>query len=377
MKIKSKLSWILFIPVTVFAVVIKVLQTLGFSFPVEDYMVSYFITALILAMFLINIIFIAVDRKASPVYILRRNIPAAVFALLSAIFITSNSVLTVIDQIQLSQYSAVSLLSAVAGVLSAVVLVVVSIAHFQGANLSPSTGGYLLVLPIWACLMLITEFLDIRTVSVVTVDPAKLFSLVFIMIFLFEISMLLTTVEGKNPVKSCFLYGFPMIAFSLTYGVKEIIDIFVNGFDYIESSSAFELICLSLYALSFITEISRFCKTKDEQIVEYDDPDAKEPTTDFGIDDADLVVSSDDNDGDDDDDDGYYSSVAKDMGDFITSSNEKASHYAQDGGNTEYDTADKEAVAKPEVNEVTDEQQQRLGEIDELIAQINNAEDSI
>ena len=96
----SKLTWITALPVGIFTIIIKVLQEIGFKFPIDDYMVSYGVIGVILAMFIVNIVFVATDRKTSPVHILNRNIPASLFALLSSTFITSYSVLAFIQIFQ-------------------------------------------------------------------------------------------------------------------------------------------------------------------------------------------------------------------------------------------------------------------------------------
>ena len=180
----SKLAWITALPVGIFTIIIKVLQEIGFKFPIDDYMVSYGVIGVILAMFIVNIVFVATDRKTSPVHILNRNIPASLFALLSSTFITSYSVLAFIQIFQAGAINFVDLICAVLGVLSAIAFVLVALAHFQGRNYMPRMGAFLLVLPCWSCLLLINEFLKNRTNSALTIDPIKLFSLIFAMIFL-------------------------------------------------------------------------------------------------------------------------------------------------------------------------------------------------
>ena len=51
----SKLAWITALPVGIFTIIIKVLQEIGFKFPIDDYMVSYGVVGVILAMFIVNI----------------------------------------------------------------------------------------------------------------------------------------------------------------------------------------------------------------------------------------------------------------------------------------------------------------------------------
>ena len=93
---KSKLCWVTFLPFTLIAIALKVVEALNMLPSLPSKVLSYSALGLILLMFVINIVFVAVDRKTSPAYLLTRNIYAAVFLLLSAAMITSKAALTTI-----------------------------------------------------------------------------------------------------------------------------------------------------------------------------------------------------------------------------------------------------------------------------------------
>lgn len=310
----SKLTWITALPVCVFTILVKVLQSLGVQLPFDDYIVSYGVIAVILAMFVINIIFIATDRKTSPVHILNRNIPAALFALLSSVFVTAYSVLAIIQILQAGAINFVAIVTAGFGVLSAIGFVIVALAHFQGRNYMPRMGAYLLVLPCWSCLMLISEFLNNRQKSALTIDPIKLFTFLFAMIFLYMVSMVIATIDGKNPVKACFLYGLPMAVCGIGYGVSVITGVFVNGLDFSENSLGFAFFAISLYALSVIAELTAKLKTTDEQIAVFDAGDIDENNRMYGAEGDDLLIPEE-NSGDYDYD---YGSATVEAEDFVT-----------------------------------------------------------
>ena len=141
---KSKLCWISFIPLTTAAVLIKVLQMFNICFSADDTTASYLSIGAILLMFAINIIFIAIDKKTSPAYILRKNIPAAIFAILAAAMFTSKSALNLILSIQNNTYSFFTLMVSVFGFLTAVCLVIIALSHLQGRNFLPTMGAFFL-----------------------------------------------------------------------------------------------------------------------------------------------------------------------------------------------------------------------------------------
>ncbi len=312
---RIKLSWITFIPVVLAVLAVKTLQSFNVELPINDVYLSYFTVGLVLVMFIVNIVFCFIDKKTSPSYILSKNITASVFALLTATFLTSKSVLKIITEFQTSSIGAVKLITAIIGVFAAIGFVLIALAHFQGRNFMPRLGAYFLFLPAWACLMLICEFLDNRTVSVMTIDPIRLFVFAFAMIYLFKSSMVIATVEGKNPVKACYLYGFPLIALGLGFGVKTIVEIFTKGLDYSENSLGFTVIALALYALSFVIEITRFSKTNDEQIIKFDIGEVDENQRIYGADGDKFVVTPETDSDDYDYDYGIATDEAKD---FVT-----------------------------------------------------------
>ncbi len=289
---KSKLCWISFIPFAVAAIVIKVFQNYSIAFNNNANLASYAVVCAVLVMFLINIIFVALDRKTSPAYLLSSNIPVAIFAVLAAALIASKSALTIILDLQNHTYTLFTLALTVFGMLTSICLVTIAFAHIQGRNFFPRMGVLFLSMPIWGGLMLISEFLSNRTVSVYSVNPINLFCYAFAMIYLFKLAMIIATVDGKNPVKSMFLYGFPLAGLGLASGVDTIISIINNGLDYSENVISFAFFALALYIIFFNIEITRKCLTKDEQILQFDLEDFDEEQRAYGANQDNTVVIS-------------------------------------------------------------------------------------
>ena len=292
---KSKLCWIPFILFSLAAIALLILGNFS-VINLENNVVSYLVLGSILAMFAVNIVFVAIDRKTSPIYLISRNIPAAVFSMLAAALVASKSSLNAILNLQGGTVDYFNLVVSVFGMLTAVSLVVIALSHIQGRNFLPNMSYFFLMMPVWGGLMLISEFLGNRIVSVNAIDPLSIFMYSFVMIYLFKLSMVITTVDGKNPVKSMFLYGFPLSGLGLTIGTKGICSIITNGFDYSENITHFLCLAIAIYAIFINIELTRFMKTKDEQIVKFDLDEYGEVEArygGYGTNGDDFVVSSD------------------------------------------------------------------------------------
>lgn len=316
---KSKLCWVSFIPLALLAVVIKVMQSFSIFFSADDNIASYAVVCAVLLMFVINIVFVALDKETSPVYLLKKNVPAAVFAILAAAMIASKSALNLILALQNKQFNLFVFAVTVFGTLTAICLVIIALAHFQGRNFLPRMGALFLSMPVWGGLILINEFLNNRIASVYSVNPAKLFCYAFAMIFLFKLSMVIATVKGKNPVKSLFLYGFPLAAIGISVGVYNVFSIILRGLDYSENVIAFAFFALGLYIVFLNFEITKNALTREEQILKFDLDDFDEEQRVYGAFQDNTVVAPEEQTGDYDYD---YSYVTGEAENFVTAPDE-------------------------------------------------------
>ena len=119
--------------------------------------------------------------------------------------------------------------------------------------------------------MLIYDFKQSRILSVYEIDPLTIFVFLFAMMYFLNMSMVVSVVEGKNPVKNCFLYGFPLALICLSRGTSTIMSIITNGFDYSNNVLDLGLIALAVYIILFNIEITRNAKSVLEQEVVFDD----------------------------------------------------------------------------------------------------------
>lgn len=356
---KTKLCWLSFIPLSLVAIVIMTVNAVNEIFVVKGdapdhyFPEHYYAAGIVLLMFIINIVFVAMDKKTSTAYILRKNIPAAIFAILASAMITSKSALNLILSLQNKTYSLFTLAVSVFGFLTAICLVIIALAHLQGRNFLPAMGALFLSMPIWGGLVLISEFLNNRTVSTYYVNPLKLLCYAFAMIFLFKLGMVIATVKGKNPVKSMFLYGMPLAAIGLIVGICNIVSIIGEGIDYSENVIAFAFMSLGLYIIVFLVEISKYGLTKDEQILKYDLDDFDEEQRVYGAFQDNTVVAPEEQTGDYDYD---YSMTTEEAENYVTAADDEYTDdydYDYSYGDSDKNDAD-DLVVAPDV-EVEDD----------------------
>ncbi|MCH5303454.1 MAG: hypothetical protein J1E41_01200 [Ruminococcus sp.] len=368
---KSKLCWISFIPFAILAVVIEVLQNNSILFSKDSNLAPYLVVGAVLVILLINIIFVAIDKKSSPVYLLSMNIPAAAFATLAAALVASKSALIMILDLQNHTYTLFTLALSVFGILTSICLVIIALAHIQGRNFFPRMGVLFLSMPVWAGLMLISEFLSNRTVSVSSVNPINLFCYAFTMIFLFKLAMLIATVDGKNPVKSMYLYGLPLAGLGLAVGVNTIFSIIYDGFDYSENIISFAFFAFALYVISFNIELSKNSYSNEEQLLEYDLDDFDNNQSITAIQDNFVVMSERQTD----DYDYDYSSVAGADDDFVVAPDIKEDDviYIEKNKAESFEEGVVGRKSKSEKLEIEDsEEQSEMNKIDKIIEDIDN-----
>ena len=331
---KVKLCWIPFIPLSVAAVAVMVMQKLGIVFSPDDCIPAYIAVAAVLLMFAVSVVFTAMDKMTSPMYLMSRNIPSAVFAVLAAGMIASKSALTTILALQNGSFNLFTFGMVFFGMLTAICFVVIALAHVQGKNFLPRMGALFLAMPVWSGLMLINEFLNNRTVSVISINPIPLFCFAFLMIYTFKLSMVVATISGKNPVKAMFLYGLPFATIGFIYGFVNIVNIITSGIDYSENVIGFAFLSLALYVVFFNIEITKKAFTKDEQVVKFDLDDFDEEQRVYGAYQDNTVVAPEEQTGDYDYD---YTFATEDAEEFVTetdSSYTEEYDYIDSYGNT-------------------------------------------
>lgn len=284
MKIKNSL--IPFIPITLLMIVCKLVSLFGLDsdglfLGMSGMTLTYIVIGITLFLFLVCVVMNVFDRKTAQVYAVQKNPITGILAILSGVSVVASSMFGVVSTQSETEYYVMTLITAALSIPAAIALIAMSKVHFVGKS-AVSSVSLLYVFPsLWGCAELVTEFMNATKVSVSATDMTALFCYVFLTLYLFSYSMIVSKIKGRHPVKACFIYGLPAAAVSITFGIYEILyaSRAVENLGLSTILVGAELLILGLYATSFIMEMSRNSLTKDEvEILESmpDDDDPKE-----------------------------------------------------------------------------------------------------
>ena len=351
---KVKFSVIPFIPAVIAMLVLRVMSVVGVDgngkfLGMDRMALSYIVIGIALALFLVCIIINIFDRKTAPVYPVKKNFAAGALAILSGIAVIASSCVSLLEITTNSEYFMMGVISAVFSIPAGFALLIMSKVHFTGKS-TVSGASILYVFPaLWGCTELVFEFLNATKVSISATDLTSLFCFIFLTLYYFSHSMVVSRIKGRNPVKACFIYGLPAVALTISHGVYLIVTTLHEGISYLPIVNAVSFIVLGCYALSFIIEMALNSFTKDQLEVVESLPEGEKleeeeekyvDTKDY--DDLVFSNSASSTDPNVDPSDDYYSS-AKGLDDFIMG-------FDAENGTDKKDSADKkpwEKVKKP------------------------------
>lgn len=325
---KVKFSAIAFIPAVIAMLVFRIMSVVGVDengefLGMDRMALSYTVIGIAIALFLVCIIINIFDRKTSPVYPVKKNPAAGVLAVLSGLAVIASSCVSLLEITTESEYFTMGVISALFSIPAGIAFLVMSKVHFKGES-AVSGISFLFVFPaLWGCSELVFEFLNATKVSISATDLTGLFCFIFITLYYFSHSMVVSRIKGRNPVKACFIYGLPAAALTISHGVYLIFNTMHEKISYLPIVNAVSFIILGCYALSFIVEMIFNSYTKDElEVVEaLPEGEALEEEEEKYLDTKDyddLVFSNSASSTDPnvDPSDDYYSS-AKGLDDFI------------------------------------------------------------
>lgn len=323
---KVKYSIIPFIPAVLAMLFFRVMSVLGVdesgNFLGMDRMVlAYTVIGIAIGLFVICILINIFDRKTAQVYPVRKNFAAGALAILSGIAVMASSCSAFFATTTDSEYYLIALITAIFSIPAGIAFALMAKVHFTGKS-NVSASSILFVFPaLWGCTELVFEFLNATKVSISATDLSGLFCYIFITLYYFSHSMVLSRIKGRNPVKACFIYGLPAAALAISHGVYVFLTTSQEGMAYEMILSAVQFCLLGVYALSFIIEMFIHSYTKDElEIVDSLPENAEEEEKKYintgGYDDLVFSNSASSTEPNVDPADDYYSS-AKGLDDFI------------------------------------------------------------
>lgn len=226
--------------------------------------ITYAVIGVTLALFLVCVIINIFDRKTAPVYPVKKNYVAGVFAVLAGTSVAASAITTLLNTSNDSEYYLMTVVCAALSIPAAIALILMSKVHFTGKSTVSGVSMLFIFPALWGCSELVSEFLVATKVSISASDMTPLFCYIFITLYYFSHSMIVSRIKGRNPVKACFIYGLPAVAISLSYGLYVIFTAMIEGTLASQSLFGAELIIFSIYALSFIVEMTFNTYTKDE-----------------------------------------------------------------------------------------------------------------
>lgn len=265
---KSKLSWIPFIPIVFAAVFLRVYQVLFVDSGVDKgFLDSGVISLIFVGNIILLVILLAVlcaaDKKTSPEYRTGRNIFAGIFGMLAGVLLLTDAFM-LFKGIGESGNALVAVINGVFTVLGGVMIFVIGLSSLTGKNLAKKVPFLMLFPTIWSAARLIITFLSYTTVSVNAIDMSDLVYMVFTTLFLYNASMVYIGLKSKNPVKACFLYGLPAAAVVFAYTAAWASSTIHSGQSvyFLSNIKIFEYVALALFIIFFLVELTARAQEK-------------------------------------------------------------------------------------------------------------------
>lgn len=266
---KVKFSTIPFIPAVIVMVLFRIMSIFGADengnfLGMNKMETAYTVIGIGVALFVVCVLINIFDRRTAPVYPLKKNPAAGVFAILSGVAVIASSAATFLTTTTDSEYYTMTLICAIFAIPAGIAFMVMSKTHFSGESML-SSASILFVFPaLWGCTELVYEFLSATRVSIAASDLTSLFCYIFVTLYYFSHSMVVSRIKGRNPIKSCFIYGVPAVALLISHSIYTFITAAQENAGYAVMLSAAQLLILALYAGSFIVEMTFNSYTKDE-----------------------------------------------------------------------------------------------------------------
>lgn len=322
---KTKYSIIPFIPAVIAAVGLKIMSMFamdgnGLLFGMNKSSINYCVIGISLGLFALCVLINLFDRRTAPVCPVKRNVVSGTLAILSGVAIVGSSFLTLLNTTAgNSEGYLLSILVALFSIPAAIAMVMISKVHFTGKTIVSNASMFFVFPALWGCCGLVSEFIAATKVSISASDMTPLFCYIFITLYLFSSSMVVSRVKGKNPVKACFIYGLPAATVSLAYGVGAVLTSSVENTGVSALVNGIMFIILAAYIVSFTVEMFTNCLTKAEVEIIDSLPEDEDTYENSYISSGgyDELVASDRKEDDVPASDDSYETVAQGLSDFV------------------------------------------------------------
>lgn len=285
---KVKLSWIPFI---IFTPVLVGLALYTSIFPDAEQLfmgfgvsiLPYAIAGVTIVMFLFCLLFKAIDRKTADYYVIKRNIPAGLFGLITAATIAAEGGISLLQAKSTGELSAYAVVYVAFTLLSALAIVIMSLMHLTRTTSSKGLSVYLLMPAIWSAIKLVNVFVNNAEISLANTDVLQLLTLIAVTLYFFFYAQLISAIRSKGTLKNTIVMGLISVSLLIASSAVPVYDIVVSGVipEIYSLVPLAQNIALILYIFSFMAELTSQALRKDEMRVII----AGEEVTDYGYDD--------------------------------------------------------------------------------------------
>lgn len=372
---KSKLSWIPFVPLALLGCFLKIGQGLlpeGSILGLSNLALEYLYLGCVALIFVFAVIFTAVDKKIAAYYLPRRNILAGIVGLVLALLLAADGANAIFRNFSSGKVDVLGVVGAVLALLSAIVFIVLGL-NYVFRRKDGKQFSLLNVIPaLYFGIEMILSFVSFTTISIRLADVSRLICYVFATMFFFNYALMLSLTKAKRAVKNCFVFGLPAVAVMLPYGAYHLAFSFSSE-SIMDNVRPLELLMLGLFVLCVLIEISVHVKSEEELEFVTDDI----PEIDVSKEKVEGFIASNQGEDDNDTEQEQDTSVleSRDTEDFLYQEQNREDE-------EEEDSEEKKAEAANFLTEVYEDEddrpkdyESRLDEIDKLILEINNQAD--
>ncbi|MBQ3331433.1 MAG: hypothetical protein IJG87_09680 [Ruminococcus sp.] len=375
---KSKLSWIPFIPLALLGAFLKLAQGLfpeGTVMGLSSLALEYLYLGCAALILIFAFVFALADKETASYYLPHRNYPAGIFGLLLALLLAADGANTLFHSFSSGIADVLSIIGAVLALLSAIVFIVLGLNHSfrykEGKQFS-----LLNVLPALFCAVrMVLSFVSFTTISIRLADVSLLISYVFATMFFYHYALMLSLTKAKRAVKNCFVYGLPAVAVMIPYGICRLMFAF-NSEVIMDNIRSLEITLFGVYILCVLIEITLFVRKQDE--IEFVEDDI--PRVDLSEEKVEGFIASnqgeDDNDTEQEQDDSVLE--ARDTEGFLYQELQQEDEEPEDSEEKKAETENFLTEISEENDEDDDrpkDYESRLDDIDRLIIEINGQSD--
>lgn len=269
---KYKKMWLTLIPTIILMSIAKVYQiyteqTGNSIFGNDNIIASYTTIGIVFVQFIVLFIMTVTDKKTAPVYNYQKNTFAGSMCLFSAVALIVDVCCYLPSILIYKNYTSTTLLNIILSCIAAFGLLLLSWTHISGKKPPSTVSLLMLTVPLWCVVKLFTALTENSASSIVMTDVLDLFVYLFLSLYLLSATSIVSMLNQKNYVKEIMLFGIPLVSVLVTYDVQIITNFIFNGYTdgyYMDIIKASELTLFALYAVAFMTEISKHSKNKDE-----------------------------------------------------------------------------------------------------------------